>query len=520
MEEFVMMRILSACLCVLAVAASAFAQDAAPPPARVENVTDEYFGQKITDPYRWMEDAKSPEMIAWMKAQSDYARAYLDRLPMRQQLLKRITELSDTGVRVFGIEHAGNMYIYYRRAPGENDRKLYVREGLTGAERVLVDPEKSSAPGKRYSINSYNSSFDGKFVSYIVSVGGSENGEMRVVETATGRDLGELIDRVRFDPGEWLPDGKSFLYNRLQKLLEGAPPTELYQKSCVYLHVLDTNPDDDRAVFGYEVNPNIKIEPALFPLAYVPRGSKYVFAIVNPGVSPNSELYVAPLDALNQAVIPWRKIAAFEDNIYTFDFSSGAYVFRVHGDDLYLMTYKNTPRFKMIRTSLTNPDLSKAETVFPASEAVVTSIGAAKDALYVQTLNGGLSRIHRVDYKTNKAEPLKLPYQGAAYIGDADQLTDGVLFALNSWTKSQAYFAYNPKTETATDTKLMPPIPVDMSKIEVANVKVKPVLLRVDYDAGHGFGSTRKQQNELLADIYAFLFEQLGASETKSAMKK
>ncbi len=79
------------------------AQDA-PPKAAVHEVTDTYFGTKIVDPYRWMEDAKSPETAAWMKAQSDYSRAYLDRLPMRAQLLKRFDELSETGVRVSGIQ--------------------------------------------------------------------------------------------------------------------------------------------------------------------------------------------------------------------------------------------------------------------------------------------------------------------------------------------------------------------------------------------------------------------------------
>ena len=89
------------------------AQDA-PPKAAVHEVTDTYFGQKIVDPYRWMEDAKSAETAAWMKAQADYARANLDRLPMRGELLKRFEELSETGVRVSGIQHTGNLYFYYR----------------------------------------------------------------------------------------------------------------------------------------------------------------------------------------------------------------------------------------------------------------------------------------------------------------------------------------------------------------------------------------------------------------------
>ena len=169
---------------LLVFAPTALAQDG-PPKAPIHDVTDTYFGQKIVDPYRWMEDSKSPETAAWMKGQADYTRSYLDRLPLRAELLKRFEELSDIGVRVSGVQRAGNLYFYYRLAPGENDRRLYVREGFKGAERLLIDPEKLSAPGKRYSIDSYNPSVDGKYVSYTISLGGSENGEMRIVETAT-----------------------------------------------------------------------------------------------------------------------------------------------------------------------------------------------------------------------------------------------------------------------------------------------------------------------------------------------
>jgi prolyl oligopeptidase len=111
------------------------AQDG-PPKAPIREVTDSYFGQTIVDPYRWLEDVKSPETTAWMKAQADYATSRLDRLPMRAALLKRFEELNDAGVRVAGIQRAGRFLFYYRQAPGESDRRVYVREGYRGAERV------------------------------------------------------------------------------------------------------------------------------------------------------------------------------------------------------------------------------------------------------------------------------------------------------------------------------------------------------------------------------------------------
>jgi prolyl oligopeptidase len=225
-REFVITT-LAASLLLLSISPPTSAQNS-PPNAPVREVIDEYFGLKVSDPYRWMENSKDPETVAWMKAQADYARDYLSHLPLRQQLLERINKLSDAGIEVNGIQLRGNLYFYYRLAPGENDRRVYLRGGLEGPEHLLIDPEKISQPGKRYSIDQFNASLDGQYVSYRVSAGGSENGEIRVVETATGKDMGERIDRAREDAGYWLPDGKSFLYNRTKNF-----QTARRQPSCI-----------------------------------------------------------------------------------------------------------------------------------------------------------------------------------------------------------------------------------------------------------------------------------------------
>jgi prolyl oligopeptidase len=122
---------------------------------------------------------------------------------------------------------------------------------------------------------------------------------------------------------------------------------------------------------------------------------------------------------------------------------------------------------------MSKPDLPKAEVVFPASEAVVTRLYAQRDALYVGTLDGGNYRIWRVDYTTNRAEPLKLPYEGAATLAATESNVDGIYFNLVSWTKSRAHFKYDPQSATARPTNLIPPSPVDMSGMEFVNAKAR-----------------------------------------------
>lgn len=105
-----------------------------PPDTPAHAVTDEYFGTKIVDSYRWLEDLKSPEVSAWMKAQNDYTRSVLDRVAGREKLRARIAQLDDTGVRVSSFQSYGGRWFYLKRAPGQDNQKLYTRDGSNGAE--------------------------------------------------------------------------------------------------------------------------------------------------------------------------------------------------------------------------------------------------------------------------------------------------------------------------------------------------------------------------------------------------
>jgi len=453
---------LVACLCVLAFAGSILAQTT-PPKARVDNITDDYFGVKIADPYRWLEDLKAKETHDWMKAQATYADAYLKRLPMRVEILKRLTEVTGASIAVRDVRRRGNFWFYVRRAPSEQDFKLYVRENLTGAERLLVDPNNVLKDGKRYSLGGWNSSWDGRYVSYQISSGGGESGEIRVVEAATGKDLGERINRVQTGSMSWLPDGRTFLYRRLQKLPDNATAADKYKKMRVYMHVLGTNSDSDKAVFGLDVNPKISPDEIFFPAIETDPNWDFALAKLT-DASSNKEFYVVPLTALNQAAIPWRKIVSFDDEVSEVS---------VRGDELYLQTYKNAPRYKIVRTSFAKPDLAKAEIVFSGGEAVIEGLMAQRDALYIRTLDGGSRRIWRMNYKTKKAALLKLPYEGSVNFAATISDTDGIYFNIVSWTKSNAHFIYDPKTAKSTPTNLISPNPVDMSGIEFVNAKAK-----------------------------------------------
>ena len=460
------MRQLIKFLLVSAVFASNFAfAQSAPPTTPVREVTDDYFGTKVTDPYRWLENTKDPEVVAWMKAQNDYTRAVLARIPGRDQLLTRIKALDNSGSVVSELQVWGGRYFYLKTEPGSDNRKLYVRDKLGAAERLLLDPEKlTTADGRHFSIDYFQPSLDGKYVAYGISPGGSENSVLHVLESATGKVLSDTIDRAQFGQPSWLPDG-SFFYTREQKLGPDSPPTAQYQKLRCYHHVLGDDPDKEAAIFGYDVLPNVKVtEDDFSVLGYSPGAPNYLLGLVIHGVQREIDVYVTAFDSSASWKPVWKKAVDAADDVTGFD---------LHGDSLFLLSHKDASRFKVLRTSLGNPDLAHATAIVPASEVVVVGISAAGDALYVQDLDGGIGRLRRLPYDGAKIQEVKLPFDGAIQSLATNPTEAGAWLELTSWTKSPLWYALDAGSGKLTDTGLVAPSPVDYSEIVSEEVKAK-----------------------------------------------
>jgi prolyl oligopeptidase len=436
------------------------------PKTPVREVTEEYFGVKVVDPYRWLESTSDAEVVGWMKAQNDSTRAMLARIPGRDELLARIKALDNAGNVVSGLQVWGGHYFYYKTEPGSDNRKLYVRDSLGTPERLLMDPEKmTAADGKHYSIDYFQPSIDGKFVAYGVSPGGSEESVLHVLEGATGKVMSDSIDRAQFASPSWLPDGKTFFYARAQKLGPDDPPTAKYQKLKVYRHRLGVDPDNEPLAFGYNVNPNVKIEENDFSvLAYSPGAPKYLLGLVIHGVKRELDIYAIPFEANPGANTAWKKVADESDAVTGLD---------VHADQIYLLSHKDASHFKVLRTSLSAPDLAHAAVAVPVSEVVVTNITTAGDALYVQDIDGGIGRLRRLPYRSGDIQSVKLPFDGAIQALFTNPTEPGAWLELTSWTRSPLWYALDTKTGKLTDTGLVLPSPVDFSQIESEEVKAK-----------------------------------------------
>jgi prolyl oligopeptidase len=446
-----------ACVASLIGAAGATTVHPAPaPPAKapVRDVTDTHFGVAVDDPYRYLEDLKDPGVAAWIKAQAHYTREVLDRVPHRQALYEEIAKYGDSASARVTHVHLSGGYVYYeKRRAADNLPKLYVRQGLRGKERLLVDPERLQAPdGAHYAIDYYMPSPDNRYLAYGISLGGSEQSVLHVLEVATGRETGDVIDRANYASPSWLPDGR-LLYSRLQKLAPGAPVTDKYQNQRVYLHRLGSDPEQDGIVFGAGVAAGIDVRPVELVFAGVAPGSDYVVAVAVNGTQREVRIWTARVAALDGGKTRWTRVADTSDQVT--DAS-------VAGNTLFMVSHKDAPRFKVLRLPLSAPDIAKAEVVVPPAESIVTGIAAASDALYVRRMNGGISELLRLAFNaTGPAQAVELPYDGDIDALAVDPRVPGLLFSMGGWTRFGSVFAYAPKSGRIVDTGLQPQGPYD-----------------------------------------------------------
>ncbi|MGH8674582.1 MAG: prolyl oligopeptidase family serine peptidase, partial [Burkholderiales bacterium] len=295
-------------------------------------------------------------------------------------------------------------------------------------------------------INYFYPSTDGKHVAFGVSAAGSEDASIYVIETASRKRIGKPIDRAQYPGISWRPDGKSFFFLRQQKLEPGMPATERYQNSRLWLHRLGHDAERDTLILGPGVSPRVDVPRTDFPYVIAIPGSRHAVAAVYAGVQREIVLYTAPLASVGNPGTPWVKICERADKVTDF---------AVKGDDLYLLTHAKSPRYSIVRTTLSKPDVKKAATVVPASGQVLFEIGAARDGLYFESRDGAVKRLKRLSWGARDATEIKLPLEGAASLMSVSPVMHGALVSLAAWTRAREIYAVDAQGK-AVNTKLQP----------------------------------------------------------------
>ncbi len=333
-----------------------------------------------------------------------------------------------------------------------------MRDGFTGTDRLLIDPEARTQGDVHFSMNYWSASPDGKYVAYGMSPSGSENAVIEIMETATGSVLPARIDRAQYAFPGWLPDGSAFFYNRLA---EGgtAGTVDYYKNSVCWLHRVGSDPKTDIKVLARGLFPDVAVEEIEFPIVIAQPGSSHAVAFLFAGVQNEITMYVNSLEAAASGKGGWRNVCVPDDKV-----TGGT----IRGDDLYLVTYKDAPRYRVLHVKATDPGIANAREVVAQGSTVIQNVFAARDAVYLQELDGGVGRIRRLG-ADGKITPIALPFEGTVSSIYADTEHDGAWLQLQNWVRPPAVFQVA-GSGVVTDTRLATPPAIDVSAFESTRV--------------------------------------------------
>lgn len=382
-----------------------------PPATRVEVVTDSLHGHQIADSYRWLEHAENPQTVAWVEEQNAYTRALLDAVPGRDTIREQLTQILSIGAigvpRVFG-----NRYFYARRDGTQNQPVLYVREGVDGADRVLLDPNTDSEEGI-VSLDWWYPSWNGRYVAYGYSRDGDEWSTLRVLDVDRVENLAETIERARNASVAWMADSSAFYYTRYPFPSE-APEDQLNYRKRIFFHQLGGDSS---------IDPEVRVtDMALedMPSVSTSRDGHYLVATISKGWE-RSDIYLRDLSTDGE----FMPVAVGYDALFDA---------QVVDDALYLHTNLDASRYHLFRVEATSPERHRWHEVIPEGADVLQSVTLAGERILAQYLHHATSSLLVYDQNGCPQTTIDLPELGTVTGIWGDCESDEVFYSFESFT--------------------------------------------------------------------------------------
>jgi prolyl oligopeptidase len=422
-------------------------------------VVDAYHGVKVTDDYRWLEDGRNSDVIAWSAAQTAYARSLLDPLPLHAALYEFIRGVNEKhSPSYYDLVSRGHEIFAMSSQPGKQQDVLVILKSPDdpASQRIVVDPSALD-PTNSTAIQFFVPSPDGSKVALSLPTGGSMAAPIRVFDVVSGRFLPDELDHVTGETGAsvaWNAEGTGFYYTHYPR--EGQrPAADLNFYEQIYFHKLSSPQSEDTYALG-------KAFPRIVDIwLSTSEDNRYILAEVGNSGSARFEQF------LRTPAGQWTQVSHFSDGIEWAVFGDGA---------LYMVSRKNAPRGKMLRVPLHTPYMKFAQTIIPGSSAVIQAsqytlaglrpmFAATSNLLYVTEILGGPSEIHIFDHHGEKlgivpSEPLSAITQLIPLEGNR------ILFDNESYFNPPAWFNYDPRAKQTTVTALREESPVAFDDAE------------------------------------------------------
>ena len=437
---------------VFAVAGPAERPLAAPPVAPKDDVVDDYFGTKVSDPYRWLEDVSSAQTQAYAKAQNERVREFVDG-PDRELLRKRLAELVDYP-RVSVPQRLGTdaqfRYIVERNSGLQNQDLMYVRDGIDAPERLLLDPNRLSTDGT-IALSGAQFTLDGKLLAYGLSSGGSDQKEIHVRDVDTGKDRPDLLKWCRFSEVAWAPDNTGFFYNRYPTP-GTVPPIEETQHCRIYYHKLGSSQDQDALVYERPEDKEMEFGPS------VTQDGSYLILTINHGTDVKTRIYYRHGDLDRGDFV---KLIDTEDATYD--------VIENVGPTLYVLTNKDAPRGRIVAIDPAKPAPSDWTQIIPQGPDTIDSVHMIHDQLVVVAMHDAhqLVKIYNLDGTFDREVPL--PEIGSVTGLSGYRHDKQMHLGFTSFARPATTYLYDFETAKLTEVPAPKP-PIDPSQFATEQV--------------------------------------------------
>jgi prolyl oligopeptidase len=360
------------------------------PKAKTVDQVDDFFGTKVADPYRWLENTEDPEVQAWVESENALTQGEISKVPFRSDIAKRLTELLNYPRVGLPVKHGE--WVFFSKNNGlQNQSVIYKQKGLKGEPTALLDPNAMSKDGT-VSISALSYSHDGKLVGYGLSQSGSDWQTLHVRDVATGKDRKDVLERCRFTDIAWAPDASGFYYSRYPTPGSVAKEDEEHWQK-LYYHKLGDAQSKDRLV--YERTDDKECGAS----ASVSDDGHWLFVGVWKGTAPENELYVQRLDKPGSTVEP----------LFT-GFDANWEPIESVGDKIYLITDKDAPRKRIVCVDMAGD--RKPVTLVPEGGDVIESTTLANGQLFVRSMHNAHYRLQNYALDGKALRDVALPTLG------------------------------------------------------------------------------------------------------------
>lgn len=392
------------------------------PKAPTSNTIDEYFGEKVSDPYRPLENDRSEETKSWVDAENIVTNNYLKKIPFRNKLLKRLTELSNYERYGIPFKKYGKWYVYFNNGL-QNQSVLYQME-LGGKKHTLLDPNTLSSDGT-VALQDISFSHNGKYLAYVISRSGSDWREIYIKDLSTGKNLTDQIKWVKFSGAVWC--GNGFYYSAYDKPTKGKEFSSKNEVHKVYYHKIGTPQSQDELFYQ---NPS---RPLSFYDVSINKEETIMF-LFESGAGSGNNLYVRDLRKPNSQLIQ------LTDNM-----DLQYFPVEVKDDKVYILTNYNAPKKRLMVMDINNPSLKNWKEIIPESNNVLENVTFTNGKLIAQYNKDASTHAYLYDLNGNIIREITLPGLGSAsFSGERNQKE--TFYSFSSFTTPGTIYLYDTDT--------------------------------------------------------------------------